>query len=449
VRRRAAEVVVVEAQRATARALRVAREEGALRVVAAADARGDDPRSAAKAALDQLAAPRRTPVHVITLDVTATCLDLPALLPTERLRELVRWELEPLVAGGGDLACAWSDRVLTIGDTARRLGLGLRRDAIDAWKDRLAGHELVALYPRVLSAVPLVEKGGRVALVEARGGAIGSAILRDGVVESVRLRAQEGPLGPDQLLELASVDARSVLISGEAPEALRVVLERAGIEVASLPEDAALLGAARHALGLAGSDRLAAVRTREPAPPIHREPWARAAAAGVALLALLLAYDASLGHARDERVRLGDDLARRAPPRPAAVVTAEPRSAVASEVTDLETEEKALAYRRSRLEQDVLANDGLPLALLEGIARSTEEDVTIDRVKQGKPGQWQVTGFALSDTAVQHFSVALGRALAARGLETELQGVRSERGRLDVAGWAFEVGVARSGRGRP
>jgi hypothetical protein len=440
------EIVIVESLRTRARAARLTLEGGSLRVREVADATGPDPRAAARVALERLGAPPRTPVAVVTLDVTASCLDLPptaAALAPERLRELVRWEIEPFVPGSGDLACAWSDRGTT-GSGTRRLAFAIRRSALEAWKEALPGRRLVALYPRVVSSLPLVTTTGPFCLVEARDDAIGSVLVRGGAVESVRVRERSAAeeLSLAQVLEIAGADAGALVLSGEPAAKLAASLSDA--DVTTLEPDAAILGAARHALGLPGREWIAAIAAREPDPPLHRRPWARAAASGLALVLVLGLVDATCGRLLRARQDEIGRLVRRTPPVvEAARPATESRASLTADITRLEAEAKTLAHTRARLEGDVLRNDALPLALVDGVARSADEDVTLERLAQGAPGEWRVAGFALSDTAVQRFTITLGQALAGRGLDTALLKVKSERGRLGIQGWTFEVSVAR------
>jgi hypothetical protein len=406
-----------------------------VRAAASARGAGDSAPAAALAALEQLGGSRATPVCVVTLDVTAACLDLPATsrsLPPDRLRELVRWEIEPLVPGAGDLACARS--------AAGRLTLGIRRHVLDGWRAALAGFRVHALYPRVLGALALLDGHETSIVVEASEDAVATAALREGALESVRVRSLEAPLDAEQLL--AFVGAAGVVhFLGERPEH-SLALERAGFDVKALEPEAALEGVAAHALGLAPA--LAAIPAIEPGPPLLARTWARAGLAGLAALGALACADLSTASAlRSARVEL-ERLAQRPAPLPLPAPSVAPRAEVVAETARLEADLASAERDRARLEDEVLANDGVPLALLDGLAQATDEDVTLDKVAQTNPGQWRASGFALSDAAVQHFSLSLGRALASRGLKTELLGTRGERGRLGLAGFCFELAIERS-----
>lgn len=457
------EIVVVESLGPGARAARFRREGESLTRLGSADGRGDSREAAVGAALDALGGSRSTPVALVTLDAVAACLDLPASaasLAPERLAELVRWEVEPLVPGSGEVASAWARpeaRGLEGGQAQGGLWLavGVRRTALARWREALAGSRLEALYPRVLGALPLVGAARPLALLEVRPDACGAARVGADGVRSVRVRelAPGASLDGEAVLALLGgggagtaapgASASVVHVSGDLAPGTREALARSGLDVRTLAPDVNLEGVARHALGLAANAPLAAIPAREPTPPLHREPWARALAAGLALVLALAAVDLlglrpALAAARSEVDRL------EARPRPLLAV-AEPqgsRAELAAEVARLEAEDAALARSRTRLESEVLAHEAKPLALLDALARAGGDDeVCVERVAQAAPGQWKVQAFALSEAAAQRFAVALGRELAAAGLAAELVGDRSERGRLGVAGWTLDVRV--------
>jgi hypothetical protein len=430
-------VLVVEVLGGRARAALVVRQGTTARVEATAhEERGrDEGCKAALAALAALPKTKRVPLLLVTRDVTPACLELPeatSALEPARLRELVRWEIEPFVPGEGELSCA----------SAGKLAAGIRRPALERWRTELAraGHELAHVYPAAasaLGALPLAERG---CLLDVREDAVTQVRFDASSVQSVRTRAPGAPL-----LDLAG--AGPVFLSGEGAEAARAELGERALPVNDAPALLPLLGAARHALGLEGAGRVPAIAACEPAAPLLRRPWVRAFASGLALWGVLGAADLVMTRetsAAEERTR---ELGRRLAAAPKAPPV-EPRAALAAEVERLAAEEKALERDRARIQDEVLANAGLPYALLDAFARAADEDVTLERVLQEKAGEWRVSGFALSDTAVQRFSVALGKALARQDLETALLTVRGDRGRLGLAGWSFELSVGRR-RGRP
>ncbi len=429
-------VLVVEVLGGRARAALIVREGSTARVEATArEAGGQDGPRAALAALAALPRTKRVPLLLVTRDATPACLELPGTssgLEPARLRELVRWEIEPFVPGEGELACA----------SAGKLAAGIRRSTLEQWRTELSrgGHELAHVYPAAASALGALPGAERGCLLDVREDAVTQVRFEAASVQSVRVRTPGAPL-----LELAG--SGPVYVSGEGTEAARAELGDRAVPVGEDPALLPLLGAARQAFGLEGGERVPAIAAREPAPPLLRRPWVRSVAAGFALLALLGAADLVMARetrAAEERAReIGRRLA-------VAVKTpqAEPRAALAAEVERLAAEEKALEHDRARIQDEVLANAGLPCALLDAFARAADEDVTLERVIQERAGEWRVAGFALSDTAVQRFSVALGKVLSRSDLETALLTVRGDRGRLGLAGWSFELSVGRR-RGRP
>lgn len=457
-------VIIVEVTRGRARAALVSRDTERVRVLALAEASHEEPRRAAVAAIEQLAGTgrARSPVHVITRDVTAACLEWPqpiaaGELAPDRLRELVRWEIEPLVSGEGEIACAWSEVATTSPEGhARRLAFGVRRDALDAWRVAIARtrHSLTSLYPASVCA--LAHLGGRqgevACLLDVREDLIGCVRVRGDTVEAVRLREREpgaGPVTREQALELMGPDVAVVHLVGEP--ALVAALRDAfgasgGPEERALagvddPLLASILGVARHALGLPGAERIGAIAASEPEVRLHHRPWARAAATGSLVLAVLALVDLGLARtvrARRERAAALQETLSSLAGAPAPVP--ETRPALAAALDRLEEEQRAVAKIRAS-EDEILRNDPLGLALLDALAQASDDDVSLERIAQTKPGAWRVHGFALSDSAVQKFATSLGRALTRVRLDASLLTVRGERGRLAIPGWAFELGV--------
>ncbi|MEZ0229392.1 MAG: hypothetical protein ACAI25_12255 [Planctomycetota bacterium] len=447
------EIALVHATPTRARAVHAVREGDGFRIAATTETTGETAPRAAAAALAQLDPQGRLPVHAITRDVTASCLELPPTadaLPEARLRELVRWEIEPFLPGEGEAKCAWAERRTSVDGKSRRLASGVRGPVLESWRAALGDRELVALYPAWVCSTPFVEGDEPAFLVEVDEDAIGVLRLQGVAVESVRVRdriAGDDPAA--QLADLVGPAPATVWLGGANAASAREPLERQGFAVRPLPADAALHGAIRHAFGLDGADRVGAVAACDPTPPLHRQPWVHAAAAGLLLLLGVTAWTISLGRsvaACDVRITELQAIIARRPANAPAVVEAKP--AVQTEVDKLEKDAKAVAAARARIEEDVIHHGAVTLALLDALAAETNEEVSVDSCRETKPAQWRVDGFGLSDEAIQRFHLALGKSLARAGLEAALQGVRADRGRLGLNGWRFEVLVARRG-GKP
>jgi hypothetical protein len=435
---------------------------------------------------------------LVTPRVTALCLpDAPPMagLSSQSLEGLVRWELEALLPpdeGPSLPVCGWAAGPPGGAERAGPLlACGLFRTHRDAAREAFAQAGLVlrGLYPALGCAAALAEPDGT--LVEVGQG--GCVVIR---LEAGRVTAFHAERTTDvrplerMLLELEGPFA----LAGSVPDSALSLLPEATLleqspEASSAEIVAGMLGAARHALGLPGGERVAAVPGSEPDPPRLRQRRVQVAL-GVAALALLLgAAELGLGAARG---RAEDRLSELHVRKSAAQATWQAErvarlEAVEDETSDLERraldleeELAALGDRRLDLEreQEQLAQatalltdershaderlralerqtrrdasladsyaqrrEGLPM-ILAAISRSTPADLSLDRFREetGAKPALVLEGFALHDMAVRELARDLARDLAPLGLRLESERVSPGRAhQLGVVGYRFEL----------
>jgi hypothetical protein len=335
----------------------------------------------------------------------------------------------------GESVCGWSalpDAGAAEGGSAW-LAAGMRASRRRWWNEQLARHgrKLLAIYPRLGSAAAALEPGASAALLEVERFAVAYTVVRDGVVASLQVL----PLTDAEPAETA---CRELIESSEFPEA-RVCgtcapadwIARLGPRATPFVPDAAIVGAARHAV--LGTGPAAAVPAREPRRPLRRRPaawWALAAALLVGLFA-----GTEWFNERSLR-RASEDL--QAVKQPWKSVDREIRAlkgriaqagTLDGEIELLNRQLAATRLRLARLQSDTLARRRFVPELLDALARAANAEIVIDAVAEQRPGRLRVSGRALSERAVQLFTRAVAASTAPLRLRVADPTIRAERGR--------------------
>jgi len=457
-------------------------------VEAVAAAPLDDPAAAVAAAVERLRrAGARPPARAVLVlpDATPACLELPVdparPLETERMQKLVRFELEPYLAlqapapdarpAGGSSAAAPGAAAVALAESVcgyaplggppagdgrhRWLACGVARPVRDVWVQafRRSGIGLAALYPLAGTAAAALDGEAAArpcAVLEVGGRVVGCARLSGGAVESVAVHDLGGePLTADRCLDLAG--AGRVWLSGspasvdEIAEAIRVCpCERCHtVEVeVEVARDGAILGAARHFLGLGGSGRACAVPGRDAATPLLARPRARAlaavAVAGLALAAIEGSVRSTLGRARDAHARAT-----------AAAAAARAETRGVAEIEGLGRELERVRARRAYIERDLARREALVPGLLDALAAAGSAEVAVDRVREDDRGGFGVEGFALAFHDAQRFARDLEAGVKPLGCRVEGLRVFEKRGRLGLEGRGFELRIVPVGPAGP
>lgn len=380
--------------------------------------------------------------------VTAAVVDVPtAGLPADRLEALLGWELEPFLPGEGEahdtpgahagtalVACGWAQAA----GPGPLLACGVRPGVRDELREAVgrAGLRLRGLYPLLGCAVAEMERGSagaRVVLELAAGSVAATRVEGDRVT---RARLSKCPPGAEAgtAVGLVPEDAGLVLATPLRPElpdllGVEAQLLSGAVEAPLLPSG--VLGAARHALGLPGGERVACVPPQPRRKPIR---LGRAQVAfGAALLAMiLLAVGAELGYAR----AIADRTARLQALGPAGSAAAKRR---------LETR-LAQARARLALQGEVQARRQLP-ELLRAVAGATPEELMVERLHEEPTGALLVEGAALSELAVRRFARDLDLLLKPLGLQVGTPEVRrrDQQGRATPPAWSEEDDLRMAG----
>lgn len=433
----------------------VARREGEAVVterVVRVDATGDLARDLTSALVALGPGPRPRRAVLISERATAVVLQVPptkALTP-DRVRGLVRYELEPYLHGelreGADLTCGWADRGADADRPGPMLACGLSAAACAEAREafRRAGLQLTGIYPQLGcaaallpadagdGAVVLEHAAGRVAASRVQGGAVSRLVLqRAGAdLDELSLTCRDLAGGADALVLAGPVD----------PDLVADLADLAPVRVGVTHDDgaapsASLLGAARHALGLPGGARVAAIAAQAPRAPLLRRPLVQGVLAGALPVLLALGADlivrARLEGATAEVRRLEqEDGQRRAAAGARKRLEAE-RDRVSRDLPALRTaaaEHDAAEGRREWL-----------LGLLRGLSEAASAGVSIEGLHEDPDGAVRVTGAARAQVDVQAFVRDLARAPALTAYPPSGASVQREEGALGAAVYRFEV----------
>lgn len=453
------EVLAVEADEGTIHVAVVARdgEDTVVRQAARGAATGDLARDlpAALAALGGRSRPRRA--ILITPRATAVVLQVPPIqsLAAERVQGLVRYELEPYLSGaardGGDLACGWGDRGADGDRPGPLLACGLTAAARDEAREafRRAGLQLAGIYPQLGCAAALLPQDAAqdAVVLEHAAGRLAASRVVGGQVS--RLVLQRAPGDPGDLARACRglCDDAPVVVAGPAdPDLLADLADLAPRHVAAPPPprddeapppwaSASALGAARHALGLPGGARVAAVAAQPQRPPLHRQPAVQALV--VAALPLLLAVGV------DVVVRGRLDTARAAAVELQAEVDVRQRAAAARKA--LERERDAIVRSMDPLKAAAAEHAEAEgrrewlLGLLRGVARAASADVVVRAVEEEPGGAVRVEGVARAETDVQAFVRDVAATPALAGRPPRGATIQRQEGRLGGVSYRFEV----------
>lgn len=416
--RRAPRITVVARDERTTLGAVVAWDGVRWRVLAAADrgttSLGED-LHALVAALSRGLRGERPPRDVALLwsEVTTAVIEVPAAgLPAERLEALLGWELEPYLpgehaegngAGVAGVACGWAQP----SGAGPLLACGVRPEVRDQVREVVGqcGLRLRGLYPLLGCAAAELGQGaaGARVVLEVGSGAVAATRLEGERV--TRARVSRCPLGAEAATAAGLVPADAGLVlAAPLPARLRdLVGEDAPLlsgpaEAPALP--VGVLGAARHALGLPGGERIACV------PPHTRRRLKltreHALFAGIAALVLLIVGGGEAWVARGLR-------------------QSEARLAELQGLTAQLPERKPLedrlqqARERLALARDLRARRDLP-RVLRALAEAAPEELMIERLAEEPEGVLRIEGVALSELAVRRLTRDVGLGLAPFGL---------------------------------
>ena len=379
--------------------------------------------------------PPRSAVFV-TDQATTACLELPAVseVSADEVAGMVRFELEPLLPAPaiGGLACGWAAAQANgaPGGGGPLLACGLPADARDglAQAFRRAGMRLEGVYGRGSCAAALLPSLDDVTVVELQPGSVGAARVRGGRVTQLQHTQADGALETAQAaLELVEPGTPLVVVGPASPELIEQLqaLHEDTRHMLSEPGTApSVLGAALHALGQPGGERVAGVQGRTPRP-LRSRGGVQVAAGLLVLAGVVLGLDlltqVQLRVASDARAQLEGEVRGRRGKVEAIRQLNERHDALAAEITALEAEH---AQARSGAERGAEL-----VALVDALASTAPGGLILERLEDGGHAV-VLTGTCGSPSGVQVFLDQLAAALGDRELRVALRRVTRDEASL-------------------
>ncbi|RMH37659.1 MAG: hypothetical protein D6690_02475 [Nitrospirae bacterium] len=382
----------------------------------------------------------------------------------DECRSILEW----LQTTDDDIVCGWIPQPGTgvlDADTYLWLACGVGRSQRARCVELFArrGLELTALYPLMGCGSAMIH-GPAVSddcgVVEARTGQLLVERLVHGGVREFHLHYTDGhPPAPKSVGQWVPPDIPTLWVAGHDVEmALVTDAIRTGLgrTVQPLPVDAtplpptvspssmaSILGASRHAFQLPGKERVVAVPTREPGPPLWQRVETWALAIGLLAVTLIAGLEMSFGmkkqalqeqHAAlSEKLRiLQSEIAR-----------------INERIADLSEVEKAIEAKKAELERAkqrlhllevrIPQREAFLSGLLDAIAGAVTSEVVIDQIIESERGPITINGWALTEKAAQQFAQALSIAIDQWDRKVVDFKVWEREGRLGLPGFALSL----------
>ncbi len=327
------------------------------------------------------------------------------------------------------------------------IACGLPKMMQRIWREAFARYsiKLTAIYPVSTSVTGVIN--GRamretLAVLNLQHGLVSGVRLSGERIESVRVyHTGDEPVTEKTCMDVAGTDVKSIWISGNAANLQSVVETIRSISAGSvdyapvkvregLPQAApacvAAVGAARHALGMPGGEKIPAIPAEEASVKLGRRPVVRLAACVCALAAGLAATDVML--AFNLRSLKRESEARRE------------LQGLEEEIRQVQGGVNDLEQRRDFLDSLSRRDEALT-GLLGAAAQACSEEIALDRIRDDEDGRFEVSGWALSEQAVRKFALDLSGRLMRWDLVVSDVHVESRKGRLDLDGYGFRLKV--------
>jgi len=389
------------------------------------------------------------PVVLATAEAAPGLLELPAGTSEADRAEMLRWELEPVVAGqtmppplvairealrlrigaeaeeladlvqqqwpGSDeeLVCTW--RQVGVG----YLAAGMSAARLNWWRQALAAQELslAAVVPLLTAGLAAPSAPDSGAVVEAVCGTTCVSRLEGGAVVELNCAAHDYSLLPAGLAERAAGASELGALAAQW-RAAESDSARRDPEAADGP----LLGAARVACGLSGAT--VALSALPAAVPLYRRSGTWGVAALLLLAGLLAAavvrHERELDELQQQVDRTGEALGRASERRQQAESAREARRQRAAEAAELRAERERLAARlrvRGELQPERHAQVCRALA---AVAAAVNDGLVIERLHRDADSL-RISGWAASERDAQRFAGTLPQHLPLTTVDAEIR----------------------------
>ena len=374
-----------------------------------------------------------------------------------------------LQAVGDDISCGWTPQIIQHEDgygeeDADQSGVypwlvsGANIGMMRQWEAAFAAGKVTLgeVYPLLGSAVGLLEETDDAILLESHDGFVGGVRVQGSAVAATRLQQSRLSTVTDACLEtyhgLVPPEAKKVWLAAGRAEAVELndTLGRLlGREVHLLPQtgkdgagkecSAAMLGAARDFFRMSGAGRSSPVSVRGPKPPVWQRAEARAVAAGILLMLIIATLEMSLHIRKDMAQARHTTVATAKKEFDTIVAQAQARvdavNKAKADIAAKEAEINKLMERFDFFAVELPTRAAFVQNLLNELVNTVGEDVVINAIEETPNLGFRVAGWALSESAAQHFIQSFKSAMAFWNVDVVDPIVRAQAGRLGMMGY--------------
>lgn len=380
---------------------------------------------------------------------------------TQLQREECLTRQDWLRADSDEISCGWVAQVAENATEAESDGQypwlvsGVNTALMRHWESAFAAHkvELTELYPLSGAAAGLLEHPATTVLIEPHCEHISSMRIEDGVVTAVRMIQSGRHSLIDACLEayhgVTPPEPPGIMLAGPCqPETTLAgdLQTMTGREVLQLPVLAteithAMQGIA-HDLLLHGKTRFCgAISVQGPKPPIWKQVEARAIAAGVVMVGLVVLTEIVM-QVRYELVdsRYQKISAEKKTFDAAVAAVQEQIDAVKKARDEIKAKEAELQKVMNRFDFFAIELPGRSAYVqnvMDELARSINDDVVINILEETPNMGLRLEGWALSEAAAQRFIQTFKDAMRPWGADVADPIVRAQAGRLGLLGYSL------------
>lgn len=327
-----------------------------------------------------------------------------------------------------------------------------------------AGLDLDRVYPLFGTSVSSLNGSlaHRASVIDVYKGALGHVELSNSRIESLAVHYHSHPaLDADTCLQLAELAGKEeVWISGRSrslrefegelservPGQVRCVrsrIEQRGAAKAASGFLGAISGAVADAVEMAPRGRSVFVRMRDPAPPVSRRPalwWIAAVCLFVLALGPLEYYFYS------QRTNQTSELSsqqRQLQQNKDTIRAIEDQNTVIGDLNKKLSESIGALFKVGReriaLRSGLHRRSEFPTAVLNAVARSVNQDVSVDRIAERLDGSLEIDAWSLSEESLQRFAREVLAGLEEWKLAETNSSVFPRIGRYDLPGFTLEL----------
>ncbi len=374
-----------------------------------------------------------------------------------------------LRADSDEISCGWVAQLSENAAEAENDGQypwlvsGVNTALMRHWESAFAAHkvELSELYPMTGATAGLLEHPATAVLIEPHCEHISSLRIEDGAVTAVRMQ-QSGRHSPvDACLEayhaVTPPEPPRIFLAGHCEEEATLagdLQNMTGREVLQLSVLAAELthgmqGIAHDVL-LHGKTRFCgAISVQGPRPPIWKQVEARAIAAGVVMVGVVVLTEIvmqvrhELVESRYQKISAEKKTFDSAVAAVQAQIDAVKKAS--DEIKAKETELQKVMNRFDFFAVELPGRAAYVHNVMEELARSINDDVVINVLEETPNMGFRLEGWALSEAAAQRFIQAFKDAMQPWGADLVDPIVRAQAGRLGLLGYSLTFRLVESG----